>query len=143
MTNTIVAHVDVMFETLAPWVVNNSVANLGPDAGRMTWRNAMTIAENRDAWLVTNAHDACEAMRSWARNAGAWELSEILGWSNQECLALFVQNVASEVSELTDPEFPVWGEAVTMSRDGSYGGVGYYTQTEDREHYDVDWYAGI
>lgn len=94
------ANVSRMFETDEPWDCSNSVANLGPNAGQMTWQNALEIARLRKYWLRTPVKVACDAMREWAGECGAWEAAEIAAWTTDECLALFVQNIASELQML-------------------------------------------
>lgn len=93
----IIANLDQMFSAIEPWDVSNSVANLGPQAARLTWSNALKIAERHTDWLESSLTEAVEGMQEWASEAGAWDKDEIEHWSTVECLALFVQNVASEL----------------------------------------------
>lgn len=95
------ANVSKMFADIEPWDVSNSVANLGPCAARLTWDNALLIARDVTEWLAdTDIEPAAEAMRDWARSVGAWDHDEIAGWTETEALALFVQNIASELRML-------------------------------------------
>lgn len=94
---TIKANVSRMFLHHEPWDVSNSVLNLGPDAGRLTWENAQEIAESWDSWLVSDLEDANDEIEGWARETGAWTEEELAKWPSEEVLALFVQNVASEL----------------------------------------------
>jgi len=100
MNNTIKANVTEMFGAVEPCYVSGSIAELGESAGRLTWANALIIAGQRSDWLKSDETEACEAMREWAHDTGAWEKEEIAAWSVDECLALFVQNVASEMRML-------------------------------------------
>lgn len=100
MSTNIVANVSEMFSSIAPCYVSGSQAELGKSAGRFTWCNALEIAKERETWLKSDETAACEGMRGWARETGAWEKEEIAAWSVDHCLALFVQNVASELRML-------------------------------------------
>lgn len=97
MSDTISANVTKMFETHEPCCVSGSQAELGMDAGKYTWNNAKEIARNHEEWLLSDLEEACEAMRDWAKSTGAWDDEEIEDWSDEELLALFAQNVASEI----------------------------------------------
>lgn len=91
-----------MFADLSPWDCSNSVANLGPNAGEITWNNAMVVARDVAEWLPdADRHeaDACEAIRGWAKDTGAWDAAERAAWAETECLALLVQNVASDLMD--------------------------------------------
>jgi hypothetical protein len=96
-----------MFAHHEPWDCCNSVANLGPAAGRLTWQCALEVAERADEWLVGARAKALDYICTWARDTGAWERAEIEGWSEMECLALLVQNVASDLRELGADDEPL------------------------------------
>ena len=100
MSTNILANVSNMFSGIEPCYVSGSQAELGDVAGQLTWRNALAIAANHASWLESDEAEACEGMRDWARATGAWDAEESEGWSVEECLALFVQNVASELRML-------------------------------------------
>lgn len=102
MNSTIKANVTRMFSNIDPCNVSASKAELGPSAARLTWDNAMRIAGQAPSWLESPIEDACEAMRAWAKESGGWEPEEIAEWSEQECLALFVQNIAGELRTCLD-----------------------------------------
>ncbi len=97
---TIKINVSAMFEDREPWDCSNSVANLGPQAARLTWACSIGVAAAHEDWLLSPLADALEFARDWAREAGAWDQDEIKAWSDLECLALLVQNVASDMRGL-------------------------------------------
>jgi len=142
---TIKADVSVMFSAREPWDCSNSQANLGDQAGRLTWECALEVAQSADKWLLSDRAEACEGMQEWARETGAWDREEIAGWSDEECLALFVQNLASELREhlgVDDNELETcvhtyettdWNEE-SCSPTGSY-----YMEAA---HVTVDYYTG-
>lgn len=135
--SNIKANVSVMFETIEPWDVSNSVANLGRRCAKLTWGNAMRIAFRHEEWLLTPIEDACEAMRGWAKETGAWDREERDAWTIPECLALFVQNIASEVRNLTNDE----NDLAECLDNENQENVGYYHIVGDAVH--VDYYAGV
>lgn len=94
---TITANVTRMFDYIAPEYVSGSQAELGDQAGRLTWDNALRIADAHERWLLCGVDLACEGVREMAGGMGAWEDNEIAAWSERECLAFFVQSVASEI----------------------------------------------
>lgn len=89
-----------MFSHREPWDCSNSDANLGPNAGPLTWACALEVASNHEAWLLIPLEMATAYTKDWARDAGAWEEGEIAEWSEVEALALLVQNVASDLRTL-------------------------------------------
>lgn len=95
MTTTI--DIQKLFSHLEPWDCSNSVANLGSRAAELTWDCAMELAAKVDEWLLSDRADALNAIVDWACETGAWTLEELQGWSEQECFALLVQNVASDM----------------------------------------------
>lgn len=143
---TIVANVTKMFALVAPEYVSGSQAELGDQAGRMTWLNARTIAERHTTWLSTPIADAAEYMRDWARSTGAWEDAEIVAWDDYECLALFAQNVASEIRTCLNADEDFDGiEAVANGTDWEQEGeypVGSYSRDAGGDTI-VDYYTDI
>lgn len=146
MNSTIKANVTRMFEAIEPWDVSNSVANLGPRCAALTWSNAMQIAGQAPAWLLTPIEDACEAMAMWVGETGAWDSEEIDAMSSQQFLALFVQNIASELRMLGSDDNDLL-ECVTTYQETDWDAapeypVGFYSaDCNDDVH--VDYYAGV
>lgn len=104
---TIKINVTKMFAHCEPWDCSNSVANLGDHAGRLTWECSLEVAVGFEGWLLTYLMDALEAVRDWAGNTGAWSYEEIKHWSKLDCLALLVQNVASDLRRLGSDNEPL------------------------------------
>lgn len=96
-----------MFSHREPWDCSNSVANLGPKAAAWTWGCALEVARDYQAWLVSPLSEALDFVRDWARETGAWKQAEIQAWTQDEALALLVQNVASELRELGADDQPL------------------------------------
>ena len=71
-----------------------SAAELGPNAGKITWANAL---ENCNLIHLTPQEilEAKEYIKTW----GAWERDEIDNWSEEETKALIVQYAAGDYRE--------------------------------------------
>lgn len=145
MSDTIRANVSRMFSEVEPWDCSNSIANLGQSASSLTWQAALLVASNRREWMRSKVSDACDGMRDWAVASGGWERSEVDAWSTDECLALFVQNVASDLrdnlgsddSSLEDCAAKY--ESTDWERESSYPTGCYYIR---RASVFVDFYTG-
>lgn len=105
--------------------LSSSVAELGKDAGKITWNNA--LAEATSTQLI-GAEDRDE-FESWAREFGAWSREEITAWSLDECNALLIQYISGDLNELeslcysdTDDFGIDWAEAEKLSQAGTIGG---------------------
>ena len=94
---TITVNITKLFTTWEPWDCSNSVANLGSRAAELTWNCAMELASKHAQWLLTPMENALELIRHDAGEAGAWTEEEINDWSEQECLAYLVQDLASDM----------------------------------------------
>ena len=77
-----------------PWDCFNSVANLGNQAGRLTWE-----ASKQSAHLLTLSEGQKEAFREFVRDSGGWEDEEIAAWSDEELTTLCVQWIAGDIRE--------------------------------------------
>lgn len=82
-------------DKLDAYMLSNSVANLGDNAGRITWDNALEAATEYP--LVTD--DNREEVIGWLKEWGAWEEGDLLQWNNQSLGALVWQFAASDFRE--------------------------------------------
>ena len=83
-----------------------SAAELGENAGKITWANALAYA-NKHRMLDTE--DQFEAFTAFVKDTGGWTQEEISHWTNHELNALFVQFVAGNMREAgLDTPFPDW-----------------------------------
>lgn len=143
---TITADLGKMFDHREPWDCSNSVANLGPNAGKLTWESAVEVAQNHAAWLVSPLADACTGMQEWARSCGAWDSADIESWTEVECLALFVQNIAAELRNLLSADDVELAQSVEIYMGTDWDNaseypIGYYYEKDGR--FFVDYYTGI
>ena len=75
-----------------PWDCSNSCANLGQDAGELTWR-----ASQRAASTLVLTEEQKEAFREFVRSSGGWTRDEIEAWPDAKLTALCVQWVSGDI----------------------------------------------
>ncbi len=73
---------------------SHSPAEGGPDAGKNTWKAALSGPRP-----LLNTPEEFEAFRDHVREFGAWDAEEIAAWDENECQALFLQMVSGDVRE--------------------------------------------
>ena len=83
---------------------SGSIAELGPDAGRITWENSLRDGEKL---LLPAFHpddrrptdQDLDALRDYAASFGAWDRAEIETWPPTHLLAFLLQDIAAAVRE--------------------------------------------
>lgn len=97
-----------------------SIAELGPDARWITWKNSMKEARST---VMLDTPDKVQALKDYCGEMGAWDEAEIEDWSDQHCNAMFIQEVSARLREIesdgcmTDEGLPDY-EAYAVKRDG-------------------------
>lgn len=84
-----------------PWDCSNSAANLGQNAGELTWQ-----ASQRHAPALVLTEGQKEAFRAWVRSSGGWTREEIEAWTDAELTALCVQWIAGDIREGFGDDLP-------------------------------------
>lgn len=77
-----------------PWNCCNSVANLGQNAGKLTWQASQSFAP---ALVLTEGQKG--AFRDWVRGSGGWDEDETAAFSDADLTALCVQWIAGDIRE--------------------------------------------
>lgn len=85
------------FKTCTPFELSASQAEMGAQAGRLTWQNSMKAAETTQ---LLNSEDAREAFKAFVRSSGGWTQPEIDAWTEQQLNALFLQWIAGDMRQL-------------------------------------------
>lgn len=104
----------------SPMDYSASPAELGQDAGRITWGNA--IEDSADFMLLDSA-EKLQAMRDHLRGFGAWDDDEIAAFSDTDLNALLIQCISGDLRDAglsgapTDAE---WLEYEAGSSEGLY-----------------------
>lgn len=118
--------------------LSGSVAELGANAGKITWSNSMAEAASKP--LLTE--DQLDAARDWAREFGAWDDEHIDGWSAQEVNALVIQYVAGNLREIealcSDDKGEIdWVKAEEMAARGTISG-NVFPGSDGRFYFSMD-----
>ena len=109
-----------------PWNCCNSVANLGQDAGKLTWQASQRFAP---ALVLTEGQK--EAFRDFVRSSGGWDDEETAAFSDADLTALCVQWISGDVREgfgdgvSNDPAEWDWVEYRHMADNGSVSSTLY------------------
>jgi hypothetical protein len=102
------------FNDCNPCNYSASVMELGQNAGKVTWNNALYA----DLTLL-DTPEKLQAMRDWARASGGWNTEEIAAWSDNELNALFIQLIAGDMRENGSDS---WPEYEALSQAGQVSG---------------------
>lgn len=90
--------ITAFFTDCEPAKLSASAAELGPNAGRITWQNAKEAVMGADPRLLA-PEGAREAFNDYAKGFGAWSDDEIEAWSDDEAEALLAQMIAGDMRE--------------------------------------------
>ncbi len=112
-------------KTADPCEFSASRAELGDNAGKITWDNARR--EGAESPLLPE--DATDAFNAWVREFGAWEKEEIESWDAIERNALLIQLISGDLRQLEslcysdDGEYGIdWGKAEELANEGTIAG---------------------
>ena len=83
-----------LFKTIDPKQYSASRAELGENAGSITWKNAIDATPS----FLKTANDM-QVFRDYMRSFGAWSDSEMKAWSKKECNALLLQLISGDIRE--------------------------------------------
>ena len=85
------------FQEACPMDYSASRAELGQNAGKITWNQAI---EDAPEYNILPDDAAREAFRDHVKGFGAWGDDEIAAWSDTELSALCMQMVAGDIREM-------------------------------------------
>ena len=112
--------ITTFFRTAAPMDYSASAAELGQDAGRITWTHAV---EDADEYPILDTEDKRQAFREDLQGYGAWDEEEIEAWTDQELTALLMQMISGDIREsCLDTDEPDWKEYEEGVESGTYSG---------------------
>jgi len=101
-------------------MLSGSVAELGTDAGRITWQNSINTVKEFNP-LPDDA--ALQEFRDWLRPWGGWDDAEIAAMSDEHLRALCVQWIASDWRECFLDAGPCdWSDYETRASEGQCPG---------------------
>ena len=107
-----------LFKTINPKCYSASRAELGPDAGAITWNNAIDAAPR-----LLKTKDQLQEFAQYMHGFGAWGEAEIKAWSVRECNALLLQLISGDIREADlDTMAPDWIKYQADSEAGRISG---------------------
>ena len=110
------------FNSIEPHYYSASRAELGDNAGAITWNNALDRAEDAD--LLDN-EEKVDAFKQFVSESGGWTWDEINALSHTELNALFIQWISGDMREgglhsgMTEDE---WREYESLTKEGQCSG---------------------
>lgn len=104
---------------MEPHYLSASVAEIGQDAGRITWENALDYAAE---YPLLETEEMRELARDYLAGYGAWSEEEIESWTDRELDALLAQLIASELREFQELAGSCWDTWEQLSREGTVSG---------------------
>ena len=107
------------FNTCRPMDYSASIAEVGPDAGRSTWRAACDASGE---YCLLDTPDKLDAAREYFRGFGAWSADELAAMPDREVNALLLQFVAGDIREFSE-DVTAWDWAV-YDDDAAAGRIG-------------------
>ena len=111
-----------------------SKVELGEDAGKLTWLNALAYA-NKHRMLETE--EQLEAFMAFVKDTGGWTQEEISHWTNHELNALFVQFVAGDIREAgLDKPHPDWEQYEIDAMEGRVSSR-FFMSDNNQVFYDI------
>jgi hypothetical protein len=99
-------------------LLSASRAELGPNAGKITWENCLELAERLPLVTDKNRNDLQDHFAEY----GAWDREEIDGWSDQELSAMVWQEAAADMREFEDHCDSDWDRYQAEAERGSICG---------------------
>ncbi len=95
------------FNTESAFDYSASCAEIGDDAGKRTWNNAVIASHNHADLLDTD--DKKDTFRAYVKTFGAWDENEIAAWTDNELTALLIQLISASMRENgLDSSEPDW-----------------------------------
>ncbi len=107
--------------SIDPSMLSGSVAELGDNAGRITWLNSCDAVGDFNP--LPDA-DALQKFREWLKPWGAWDDDEIAAMSDDHLRALCLQWIASDWRECFDCDSDAvdWADYETRASEGQCPG---------------------
>ena len=106
-------------------LLSASQFELGPEAGKITWRNCLALAERLP--LVTDENR--DGVHDHFREYGAWKDEEIDAWTDTELSAMVWQEAAAGMREFEDACDSDLARYETACSEGSISGRLSLTET--------------
>jgi len=105
-------------------MLSGSVAELGDNAGRITWQNSIDAVKG---FNPLPDGDALQEFREWLKPWGGWDDAEIAAMSDEHLRALCAQWIAGDWRECfdCDPDAVDWKDYEIRASEGNCPGSFY------------------
>ena len=110
------------FENAEAFNYSASQAELGQNAGKITWNAA--VADSSE-FMLLDTEEKREEWRADVRGFGAWDDDEIAAWSDQELNALLIQFISEDIREFESLCGDDWEEYQKLQEQGTVSGRMY------------------
>ena len=110
------------FENADAFNYSASQAELGQNAGKITWNAA--VADSSE-FMLLDTEEKREEWRADVRGFGAWDDDEIAAWSDQELDALLIQFISGDIREFESLCGDDWEEYQKLQEQGTVSGRMY------------------
>lgn len=107
------------FNEARPRDYSASCAEIGQDAGRITWRAA---CDDSAEYMLIDTDEKRDTFHAHVRGFGAWSDDEINAWSDIELNALFIQLVSADIRESGLDAGIDWPEYYEQAEHGTVSG---------------------
>lgn len=77
--------------------LSGSISELGENAGPMTWKNCLALADK-----ISATAEEIQAIKDYFGEFGAWNKEERAAWTDDETKALVIQMAAGDLREIED-----------------------------------------
>lgn len=109
-------NITALYNSMCPRDYSASVAEIGNNAGRDTWRAA---CEDSPDFMILDTDEKRQAMREHVRTFGAWTDEEINAWTGIELNALLIQCISGDIREsILDEDPHAWVEYYKQGEQG-------------------------
>lgn len=108
------------FNGAAPRDYSASQAELGRDAGAITWGQA---CKDAPSYPLLDTEEKREAFRDHVKGYGAWSEEEIASWTDNELTALLLQDISADIRDTRmEPDAFDWEKYEEGANAGRYRG---------------------
>lgn len=108
------------FNTACPKDYSASAAEIGENAGRITWAAA---CDDTMDWNLLDDANKLDCMRGWLKASGGWDQEEINAFSDEELNAIFLQLISGDIRESGLADGGLWEEYQKDAEDGRVSGT--------------------
>lgn len=138
MSNVNELDITELFNSICPRDYFASVAEIGNNAGQVTWAAA---CEDAADYSLLDSDEKRETFRRHVKGFGAWDDEEIRAWTDNELNALLLQMISGDMRESGLDQRPVdWEQYQRDCESGQCGGriFGGPMSTNGRVYYCIE-----